>query len=179
MARSPRQTAQSGIYHIVLRPNGIRALFPVDADAEKVIELLAAEQERDAAEIFAYCLLDTAAHLVYKEGISGITANMMRLARNYANYCNQKYNQTGKLFYGRFGSEPLETPAMILDATRFVHRLPLKYGLPILSERSSYRRYFQKSGLLSNEAVISLLGSAADYRLYCDAEPEHRFLGGK
>lgn len=153
-------------------------MFAEDADGEQFLKLLESEKNHDLTEIFAYCLFNRAAHLVVKEGLCGLTAVVMRLSRAYANYYNKKYNLSGKLFYGRFLSEPLETPETILDATRFVHRLPLLKNLPLSYEWSSYRFYFKKSDLLSGGEITALAGGAVDYRIYCDNPAERKFLSG-
>jgi hypothetical protein len=178
MARTARQAAKSGVYQVMLRPVGGRTLFLTTADEARFLSVLAAERERDAVEFFAYCLLDKAVHFVCKEGLSPLTKSVMRIARTYANGYNAAHGRSGGLFYGRFQSLPLEAPDEILDATRFVHRLPLTVGLPLDCGRSSYRSYFyKKSELISTDAVLTLAGSTVDYRVYCDGEPTHRFLG--
>ncbi len=169
MARLARERSESGVYHILLRKRDISVLQD-NEDADAFLQALMSERERDFIDVYAYCLFEGYIHLVVKEGICGISNNIMRVCSAYATYYNKKYACQGKLFRDRFYSKPLEETADILDCTRFVHRLPLEFSQDLEYDFSSYKQYFKKSDLLSSSDIIPLAGSQIDYRVYCDAE---------
>ena len=171
MARAARKRAESGVYFVLLRSVN-RSLFCGEKEEAAFLDALSLEKTRDFCEIYAYFLSGNKAYLVVKEGLSGISTNIPRVCSSYASYVNKARNQKGKLFYGRFLSEPLETPGEILEATRAIHRLPLKSGLSLNCNQSSYKHYFKSSDLVSSEEIIFLIGSRVDYRVYCDEEAE-------
>ncbi|MCL2061215.1 MAG: hypothetical protein FWH03_01130 [Firmicutes bacterium] len=166
MARTKRSKAASGVYYVLLRTK-TRSLFETKTDYDTFLALLKNEKTRDAAEIFAYCLFSHEAHLVVKEGLSGLSTGVMRLCSRYGAYYNDTHQTCGRLFYGRFQSKPLEETDEILNATRVIHRAPLSLDLGADYEYSSYRRYFKESDLLSSQEIILLAGSNIDYKLFC------------
>jgi REP element-mobilizing transposase RayT len=176
--RKARVKADSGVYHVFLRAAAGRSFLSRSGDAELFLDALKAECDRDAAAVFAYCIAGDKIHLVIKEGLEGVTATLMRICRAFSLSLNSKYNSDGKLFYGRFLSEPLETPESILDCTRFIHRLPLEFNDHLNYPYSSYRYYFVKNDLLASDEITALIGSQIAYRLYCDLAHDGKFLGG-
>jgi hypothetical protein len=123
MPRTARKKSESGVYYIVLRSNE-KPLFRFPADRKRFLSILNNDTLSDATEIFAKNLSEHAVHLVLKEGLSGITTNLMRLCSRYGAYyfagenADEQINkaQKNRLFYGRFYSAPLETPDEILKA---------------------------------------------------------------
>lgn len=171
MARTARIKSTSGTYHVLLKAKDER-LFCDDEDAQTFLDLLLAEKILDYAEIYAFCMFEFHVHIVIKEGLSGISKNIMRLCSLYGKYYNAKYGLEGKLFGGRFKSEPLNEMHDILECTRYVHRLPLKAGEDMEYFYSSFASYFKKSELISSEEIIMMVGSQIDYKIYCDEESE-------
>lgn len=178
MARVARQRSASGTYHILLRHNDVK-LFKTDDDGSTFLSALKSEKKRDFMEVYAYCLFEGYAHIIVKEGLSGISNNIMRICTNYANYYNARYGHAGKIFRGRFMSEPLDDMAVILDATRYLHRLPLEFEFDLEYDFSSYKHYFKKSSLLSSDDIVSIIGSNIDYKIFCDNNGGRDFLAYK
>lgn len=127
MARKARERALSGVYYVEASGNN-RVVFIEDDDYRRFIERMTLCAAEDFAEICAYALDSEKVCLVIKEGLGGISAFMHRLLPNYVSFYNAKYSRSGKLFCDRFKSEPLESDDRILDAVRYVHRLPIKWG---------------------------------------------------
>ncbi len=177
MARKARVRSQSGIYRILLR--SYKFIFCDDKDAEAFLDFLVRQKNDDFFEIYAYCLLNREIHLVVKEGLKGISADIMRICSGYVAYYNEKNSADGALFHGRFVSFPLEDDASVLRAVRQVHRMPLKENCKLDYAFSSYPVYFKKSDLLSSDAVILIAGSIIDFRIFCelgDGEENKRVL---
>lgn len=171
MARKARERAESGIYYVEITGNN-KLIFVEDDDCRKFLELLRAAAEEDFAEICAYVLLSEKICLVVKEGLGGISELMRSVLPKYTARYNRKYRRSGKLFYDRFKSRPLETAEEALDAVRYVHRLPLKNGAKELRYAfSSYGAYDKGAAELKGGTVMMLCGdSPARFRLEMERE---------
>ena len=178
MARKARVRAESGIYYVEILGNN-KLIFVEDDDCRRFVEMLGAAAEEDYAEICAYVLLSEKICLVVKEGLSGISDLMRTVLPKYTARYNRKYQRSGKLFYDRFKSRPLETAEEALDALRYVHRLPLENGASDMRYPfSSYGAYDKGAAQLKGGTVIMLCGdSAARFRL--EMERESGFIKAK
>lgn len=177
MARKARARAQSGIYHIVLKGNE-RLLFTEDADYSFFTTLLKQTAERDLMECYAYCLFPEVVHLVVKEGLRAFGESVKTLTSKYAVYANEKYALSGKLFYDRFLSEPLEAESELIDAVRFVHRLPLNENQPLAYPYSSYNAYRTRKGLYADSLLFLLDDSVFRFAEEMEIPPERAFITG-
>lgn len=104
MAREARKLSKSGNYYVELKGE---MLFETDADKKAFIEIL--EKNFATGIVRGYELLENEIRLVVKEGERGISMTMKSITTSYARYFNRANNKEGKLFSGRFKSEPLET----------------------------------------------------------------------
>lgn len=175
MAREARRIAESGLYHIVLRSNN-KLLFVEASDYRKFIELLDSIAARDLMEVCAYCLFSEAVHLVVKEGLAEISSSMKHLISSYALWCNLKYERSGKLFFDRFASEPIESDSELMDVCRYVFRLPASRGYDINYEYSSYNNYLKKQGLRSDALMLLHNQSTMAYKAYNEQSVSGEFL---
>lgn len=104
MAREARKLSKSGSYYIVLKGD---ELFKTNADKKMFKEIL---EKNFATGIVHGCeITKEEIRLVVKEGERGISMTMKPVTTSYARYFNRTHNREGKLFQGRFKSEPLET----------------------------------------------------------------------
>lgn len=173
MARKARERAQSGIYYVEINGNN-KLVFIEDDDCRFFLERLKAAASEDYAELCAYALLPEKISLVVKEGLGGISELVRKVLPGYTARYNRKYSRTGKLFYDRFKSLPLETAEETLDAVRYVHRLPIgtspegvKYAY------SSYNAYDKGAAELRGGTVMMLCeDSIASFRLEMERESE-------
>ncbi len=164
MARKARVRAESGVYYV--RLDSFAPLFLHESDNLTVKDLLFYEKENDFIEVYAFCFIENCIHIVLKEGLSGISGNIMRIKSKFAAYYNSKYNKSGALFKGRFYSLPLEDGSAVLKAVRFVHRIPLEFGLKMDFKGSSYPLYLKRDELISAQSVVPLIGTYIDFEVY-------------
>ena len=120
MARSGRVMSDTGIYHVLLR--GTNVLFPEDADFLEFQELLKKYTASGSIKIFSYALLKNRVHLVLQTGDS-VGRALKPLCTSYARYVNRTYSRTGKLFYDRLKSEPINSGDELKNAVAFINRL--------------------------------------------------------
>ena len=62
---------------------------------------------------------------------------MKRIGTSYAWWYNRKYQRTGHVFQGRYGSECVEDDEYLLTVIRYIHKNPVKAGM--ISEPEDYR----------------------------------------
>lgn len=178
MARKARIKSESGMYHVVLKGND-KLLFAEDDDYRRFSALLKTCAEQEFVEVYAYCLFCECAHLVVKEGLRPLGDFIKRLVSAYAVRCNEKYARSGKLFYDRYISEPIETDGELLDAVRFTHRLPLAQGLPLTYPYSSYINYMQKKGIRGDGLMMLLDDSVLRFEEEMETPPSRPFATGQ
>ncbi len=178
MARKAREKSESGMYHVVLKGND-KLLFAEDDDYRYFLSLLEKTTERDLTEIYAYCLFSEIAHIVLKEGLQPMGNSLKALISAYAVRCNEKYGRSGKLFYDRYISEPIETDDDLADAVRYVHRLPLKHNQRYDYVYSSYNNYINKKGLRSESLMLLFDESVMQFKNEMETEPSRGFASGE
>ncbi len=69
---------------------------------------------------------------------------MSLVNKRYATYFNGRYELTGHVFEKRYFDEPLNTPANMLEVSRYIHLNPVKAKLVLQPEDypwSTYRYY--------------------------------------
>lgn len=178
MARKAREKSESGMYHAVLKGND-KLLFAEDDDYRRFLTLLEKTAEHDYVEVYAYCLFSETAHLVLKEGLRPLGESLKSLISAYAVQCNEKYGRSGKLFYDRYLSEPIETDEELLDAVRFTVRLPLGQGGSLGYAYSSYNNYVQKKGLRSSALLLITDDSTVRFCEEMEKPPARAFATGE
>lgn len=166
------------MYHVVLKGND-KLLFVEDEDYRFFLLQLSRIAERDFLEVYAYCLFSEHAHLVVKEGLRDIGESVKTLTSAYAVRCNEKYSREGKLFYDRFISEPIESDDELMDAVRFVHRLPMGCGEELSYPYSSYNNYVAKKGLRSDSLMFLYDDSVMSFKADIDKLPAREFCTGE
>lgn len=120
MARKGREISSTGMYHILLRGNG--ELFFSQKDYHEFLALLKKYFSNDSA-VYAYSLDKNKIHLVILT--QGMPSDKLKpLCTGYARYVNRVYNKTGRLFYDRFISEPIENNEALFKAVRYIIKIP-------------------------------------------------------
>lgn len=174
MARKARERAESGVYYAEINGND-KLVFVENDDYRYFLELVGKVAEDDFTEICAYSLFSEKIAFVIKEGLDGISEFVRKVLPKYTARYNRKYSREGKLFFDRFKSVPLESSEEILDAVRYVHRLPVAFnekdGLKYAF--SSYNDY--ASGNRKDDTVMVLCGRSVQ-RFKTEMETEAEFL---
>lgn len=99
-------------------------------------------------------------HLVVKMAMDDLSEAMRRMEVSYAQYFNEKYERTGTLFQGRFGSEPIGSDEQFLAAVRYVHLNPEKASIAPSDayEWSSYQSYIEAEGMVDTSPLLEKTG---------------------
>lgn len=107
MARKAREKSETGFYAVMLK--GICDIFRGEDDYDEFISKLGGS----AAEVLGGGLTKEYVFLCVRESAAGIASDMRSVIISYARYYNKKYGVSGRLFDGRFKSEPLRGGAEV------------------------------------------------------------------
>lgn len=159
MPRHPRQVAETGIYHVMLRGLNRDVIFLEDADRERFLYSLSAARAASGCQVLAYCLMTNHVHLVLRTSDEPIGLVVKRLAVGYAGWFNRKYGRAGHLFQDRFLSRPVENDAYLVSLLRYVWNNPVEAGLTASPEqyRWSSRRFFGRLSPILDDAQLQRL----------------------
>jgi len=126
LPRQAREQCDSGVYHVVLRGINRQDIFYDDEDYRRFLETLAKKKSEKQYEVYGYCLMGNHVHLLLRENTDPIARIMSRIGTSYAWWYNRKYDRSGHVFQGRYGSECVEDDAYLLTVIRYIHNNPVK-----------------------------------------------------
>lgn len=126
MARLARVVVPGLPHHVTQRGNRGINIFRDDGDRRVYIRLLRKYQAQYPISVWAYCLMSNHVHLIVvpqKEG--ELSLWLHDIHATYAQYLNDKLDENGHLWQGRFFSCPLDEEHQ-WAAIRYVERNPVK-----------------------------------------------------
>ncbi|MDY3929277.1 MAG: hypothetical protein SOZ34_07960 [Clostridia bacterium] len=147
MARKSRQISKTGIYHVIMR--GYDDLFLSQADWEEFYNLLKKYFSSPDSELYAYSMEKDKVHMALYTG-GKINEVIKPLCTSYARYYNRTYNNSGKIFYDRFISVPIENDNMLKDVIIFIN---YKMGA-----KTSIDEYRKNKVICSVESINNKIG---------------------
>lgn len=137
VVRKARERCDSGVYHVILRGINRQDIFCDDDDFQRFLETLGQTKIDNQYAVYAYCLMSNHVHLLIRENTDKISRIMSRIGSSYAWWYNRKYERSGHVFQGRYGSECVEDDVYLLTVMRYIHNNPVKAG--IVREPGKYR----------------------------------------
>jgi putative transposase len=144
MARKPRIHLSNALYHVTLRGSGGQPIFFHDEDRDFFEELVAEGVSRLGHRIHGYCWMPNHVHMAIQVGDVPLSKAMQHLAFRYTRWINNRENQTGPLFQGRFKAILVDADAYLLEFVRYIHLNPVRAHLvhdPAEYCRSGHRTY--------------------------------------
>ncbi|NLY44336.1 MAG: transposase [Clostridiaceae bacterium] len=169
MPRTARQISKTHIYHVMLRGNEKKNIFPDEKDKARFIDIVYRAKGSNGFCLYAYCIMDNHVHLAIKEQNDSISQIMKRIGTTYAIYFNKKYNRVGHVFQDRYRSETIENERQLLAVIRYIHNNPVKAGICKKIQEykwSSYPFYVQgikeQKKLLEYEEILSYFSEDKD-----------------
>lgn len=123
MARQARQKSPTGMYNVIMRGNDV--LFRDDEDYKRFLDLM----NKYIHKIYGFSLTKNLICMVIGESSNGISVDLKPLTTSYARYFNKKYNTDGKLFYGRFKSEPIENEEQLKNSAALASNIADLLGI--------------------------------------------------
>lgn len=160
MARLPRRSSSSKIYHIIFRGINKQVIFHEEEDYQKLLDILSFLKNDMKFEVYAYCLMSNHVHMLIKEAdFLQISIILKRLLIRYVSWYNKKYQRTGKLINDRYLSMPVMKDGYFLNVVRYIHQNPVKINLPLDYEWSSFNSYMnnEENSIIDAEFVFSMI----------------------
>ena len=146
--RPLRVQAPGAIYHVVARGNRRQDVFRSEADYKLYLSLLERVCERFDWDVFAYCLMPNHVHLVLRTRKANIAAGMQRLHGIYGQAFNARYELTGHLFQGRYGTRPIASEGHAFEVGRYVVLNPVRARLCVHPAEWPWSSYRATAGLV-------------------------------
>jgi REP element-mobilizing transposase RayT len=129
MSRPPRLDHAGALWHITSRGNDRADIYRDDDDRYRWLRALTRAVDLNAWNLHAYVMMDNHFHLLLGTPERTLSRGMQQLNGGYTQAYNRRHRHIGHLFQGRFGSEPIETEAHLLEVSRYVVLNPVRAGL--------------------------------------------------
>ncbi len=129
MPRQARLDTVGALHHIIVRGMDRTVIFRDNQDKRAFLERLGKEVTESGSSIYAWVLMDTHVHLLFRSGPKGISATMRKLLTWYAQYFNRRHRRVGHLFSNRYKSILCEEDPYFLALVRYIHLNPIRSGI--------------------------------------------------
>jgi len=161
--RKPRLHVAGGLYHVILRGNGRRAIFFDAEDRERWESLLADGLCRYGHRVHAYCWMTNHIHMAVQCRTEPVSKLIRFVASQYARSTNRKMNSSGHLFERRHRLVLVQANGYLKTLVRYIHQNPVRVRMvddPAQYAWSSHRTYLGdgKPGWLTVDWVLSMFG---------------------
>lgn len=146
MARALRVEFPGAWYHVTARGNERRAIFRVEADRVRFLELLGECSSRFGVRVHGYVLMTNHYHLIVETPDGGLSRALQWLNVSYSVWFNRRHRRSGHLFQGRFKAIVVDWEEWGAQLSRYVHLNPVRlvrFGLG-KRERAEQRAGFSE-----------------------------------
>jgi len=127
--RKRRKVVPDSPHHVVHRGNNRRRLFSYPRDYHRLLFDLRVAVRQTRCTVQALCLMANHVHLIVTPPEPHALSDFVKLfAQRYARHRNDQRNSSGKLFEGRFWSEPIKSTFHLAVATMYIDRNPVASG---------------------------------------------------
>lgn len=126
MARRPRNSCASEIYHVIMRGNNRKDIFSSERDYNRFCLLMQEGVTRFDHRIYAFCLMRNHVHLAIRQGNVPISKICQNIAFRYSRYYNDRHKLIGHLFQGRFKSILVRGRIYLRQLIRYIHLNPVR-----------------------------------------------------
>jgi len=173
MPRKPRLHVPGGLYHVILRGNGRRAIFFDCSDRHRWEALIDEGVDRYRHRVHAYCWMTNHIHMAIQSSAVPLSRFMGFVASQYARSTNKKINRSGHLFERRYRAILVQEGSYLKELVRYIHQNPLRAG--ITEDLIDYRWSSHSAYLTGNppkwltvDWVLSVFGETV-------ADARHRY----
>ena len=118
-----------GLYHIFNRGNNKENIFPEAEDKYMFLSIVKRYCSIYGILVYAYCVMNNHYHLFIDDLYDNVSDCMRDIQARYAEYYNSKYNRSGHVFQGRFGSCVVRGYKYCTRLIRYILRNPVKAKL--------------------------------------------------
>ena len=132
--------------HIYSRALDQRFIFREKQDFEFFKTLLKETKQEFCYRVHHYCLMNTHFHFVVSMGsLTEFSKALKKIKQSYAEMFQNKYKRKGPVWWGRFGSQLIESERYMYACGLYIELNPVKAGMVEKAEDweySSSRYYF-------------------------------------
>ena len=129
MPRVARITAIGYPHHVTQRGNYRQRVFKTNNDYKQYLSWLKEYSDKNALDIWAYCLMPNHVHFICEpQNSDSLARTFNTLHMRYAQYVNKKQGISGHLWQGRFYSCILDEKHLYA-AVRYIENNPVRAGL--------------------------------------------------
>lgn len=115
------------LYHIYNRGNKKDRIYYDSKDRTIFHKKVHKYTQKEGTEIIIECLMDNHYHLILKQGTNDtISKIMQRVGTSYSRWFNERYNNVGHVFQGRFKSRPIKNQDDLKRLIHYVRMNPVK-----------------------------------------------------
>jgi REP element-mobilizing transposase RayT len=116
-------------------------LFTSSADKDMYLKLIKKYQETYLFKVYAYCLMDTHAHILIDCNGADISKIMHGINQCYAQYYNRTHNRRGHLFQDRFKSNIIYDDSGLIRVSAYIN----KNSKDLKGYRGTEEKYYYSS----------------------------------
>ena len=127
--RVARLQLPDGYFHALNRGTRKTTIFLDEHDYEYFRRLLERVASRHGWVCHSYCLMPNHYHLAVEAETAQLASGMQRLNGIYAQRFNERYDESGHLFHGRFHSWVVEGDEYFENLVPYITQNPVRAGL--------------------------------------------------
>lgn len=165
MPRAARTKTNNSVFHIMIHSLSEINLFNDSEDKDVYLSLIKKAKTKFHFKVYAFCLMNTHAHLVFDSFGSDISKVMHYINLCYSIYYNNKYSRSGPVFRDRFKSKIIDSYKYLINVCAYIHANPkdlLKSQDSLLdypyNSLIDYIKGCNRFEILDSAFIISLLG---------------------
>lgn len=148
--------------HILLKGQNDTALFNMESDYKKILDITVLKKNQYKVDIIGYAVFENHIHLILNSGtkceISAIISGIKLL---YTRYYNKKYSHTGKIFNKTFNIISFSGAKQLTSRLKYLHQKPKKMGLTN-TFNYSYSSYYD----YANPDIPSIISRELIYNIF-------------
>ena len=155
--RSREKILNNGCFaHVYSRSLDKRFICRDENDFDFIKELLLKTKSECDYRLHHYCLMNTHFHMIVSiQSLEKFSKGLQELKQSHAKHFHEKYKQRGPVWWGRFGSQLIESEKYLYACGLYIEMNPVKAGMVSKAEdwpHSSAKHYFlgQGDGLVDN-----------------------------
>lgn len=172
MARQPRIQLPGAVYYCSAQGIAGQPIAPDKADRDAYESMLSELVGKTGWTLFAWTLLDSAYHLVFRTPEPNLVEGMRWLQNSWVKHFNSRHHRSGSLFANRYRSVLVEEDRFLPALIDYIHLFPFRENLVTVEAGlaqyhwSSLRDYFlpetHRRDWVQAATGLLLMGYASD-----------------
>lgn len=132
---------------------------------KKLLDVIGALKSEKCFEVYGYCVMDDHIHILMNTKGHLLSALVKKIIKNYQKCYRKASGVKCQVLSRMYEKELICEPEQLLGWCRYIHQVPVQYGLVQEMEQyhwSSYHRYHHKDivSILSTDYILKYFGTA-------------------